>query len=101
MGLSLNEVSQALANLPTERAPTKADWERLSRSWRTQLDERLETLERLRDELDGCIGCGCLSLRRCRLYNPGDAASGLGAGPRYLLGDDPHDAGAQVARKND
>jgi MerR family transcriptional regulator, redox-sensitive transcriptional activator SoxR len=99
MGLSLNEVSQALANLPTDRAPTKADWERLSRSWRRQLDERLEILEQLRDELDGCIGCGCLSLRRCRLYNPGDVASGLGTGPRYLLGDDPHDAGAQVPRK--
>jgi MerR family redox-sensitive transcriptional activator SoxR len=96
IGLSLNEVGHALDTLPTDRVPTKADWERLSRSWRRHLDERLETLERLRDELDGCIGCGCLSLRRCRLYNPGDAASRLGTGPRYLLGDDPHYAGAQV-----
>jgi MerR family redox-sensitive transcriptional activator SoxR len=87
MGLSLRDVSRALATLPADRAPTKAEWERLSRSWRWELDERIATLERLRDELNGCIGCGCLSLRRCRLYNPGDAASALGTGPRYLLGD--------------
>lgn len=87
LGLTLAEISSALARLPADRAPTRAQWEGLSRSWRKQLDERIETLERLRDDLTGCIGCGCLSLQRCRIYNPGDAASSLGSGPRYLLGD--------------
>ena len=93
MGLSLGEVSRALARLPQDRAPTKREWEALSRSWKSQLQERMATLGRLRDELNGCIGCGCLSLRRCRLYNPGDAAARLGTGPRFLLDDDPGDVG--------
>lgn len=89
VGLSLDEISEALHLLPTGRTPTKADWARLSRSWRTRLDERIAELERLRDNLTSCIGCGCLSLQRCALYNPKDLASARGAGPRYLLGDDP------------
>ena len=89
VGLTLDEITDALAMLPADRAPTKAQWARVSRAWRGRLDERIATLERLRDELTGCIGCGCLSLRRCRLYNPEDVAATRGTGPRYLLGDDP------------
>jgi MerR family redox-sensitive transcriptional activator SoxR len=91
LGLSLEEVGDALATLPPDRTPTRAQWARLSRSWRGRLDERIAALESLRDDLTGCIGCGCLSLQRCRLYNPDDAAAALGTGPRYLLGDDPED----------
>jgi MerR family redox-sensitive transcriptional activator SoxR len=83
----LDEIGEALASLPVERSPTKADWRRLSRLWRTRLDDRIAALERLRDDLDGCIGCGCLSLRSCALFNPGDVASTRGTGPRYLFGD--------------
>ena len=89
MGLSLDEIAEALSTLPPERAPTKAEWAKISRLWRRRLDERIGMLERLRDDLTGCIGCGCLSLRTCRLFNPDDAAASLGTGPRFLLGDDP------------
>lgn len=89
LGLSLEEIAAALGRLPADRAPTKAEWGRLSRAWRARLDERIAELERLRDDLTGCIGCGCLSLATCRLYNPQDAASTSGKGPRFLLGDDP------------
>jgi MerR family redox-sensitive transcriptional activator SoxR len=91
VGLTLDEIREALSSLPEGRTPTKADWARLSRSWRPQLDEQIAVLERLRDELTSCIGCGCLSLRTCALYNPDDAAAALGAGPRYLLGDTSDD----------
>jgi len=91
MGLTLEQISTALATLPPDRAPTKAQWAKLSRSWRSELDERIGTLERLRDDLTGCIGCGCLSLQRCTLYNPEDVAATRGTSARYLLGDDPHD----------
>jgi MerR family redox-sensitive transcriptional activator SoxR len=91
IGLSLQEIRAALAKLPSDRTPTKADWERLSRSWQRGLNDRILDLERLRDELTGCIGCGCLSLRRCSLFNRGDRAAANGAGARYLLGDDPED----------
>lgn len=87
VGLRLDEIRAALATLPGARTPTQADWARLSRRWQPLLDERIAALTRLRDQLSSCIGCGCLSLRRCALYNPGDAAARLGAGPRYLLGD--------------
>ncbi|MCU1353909.1 MAG: transcriptional regulator, MerR family, partial [Acidimicrobiales bacterium] len=70
IGLSLEEVRSVLGDLPAERTPTKADWARVSRTWRARLDEQIAVLERLRDELDSCIGCGCLSLKACRLYNP-------------------------------
>lgn len=89
VGLSLEEIGAALATLPEGRTPTKADWARLSRSWRGRIDDQIATLERLRDDLTGCIGCGCLSLQRCRLNNPQDVAASTGSGPRYLLGEDP------------
>lgn len=86
LGLSLEEIGAALATLPGGRTPTKADWARLSRAWRGRIDEEIRLLELLRDELSSCIGCGCLSLQSCRLYNPADGAAALGSGPRYLLG---------------
>jgi MerR family transcriptional regulator, redox-sensitive transcriptional activator SoxR len=86
VGVSLEEIRTALAELPESRTPTRADWERLSRHWQGRLEEQIALLERLRDNLAGCIGCGCLSLKRCRLYNPDDELSGLGPGPRRLLG---------------
>ncbi|MDQ4134341.1 MAG: redox-sensitive transcriptional activator SoxR [Actinomycetota bacterium] len=89
VGLSLDEIRAAMASLPEGRTPTRADWERLSRSWRSQLDERITVLERLRDRLTSCIGCGCLSLKTCALTNADDAAATFGSGPRYLLGDRP------------
>ena len=84
VGLSLDEIADALATLPEGRTPTKADWSRLSRSWRARLDEQIERIERLRDRLDGCIGCGCLSLRTCALNNPGDEAAARGPGAVHL-----------------
>ncbi|QNN53853.1 redox-sensitive transcriptional activator SoxR [Nocardioides mesophilus] len=84
VGLTLDEVAEALATLPEGRTPTKADWSRLSRSWRPRLDEQIERLERLRDKLDSCIGCGCLSLRTCALRNAGDEAASRGPGAVYL-----------------
>jgi MerR family transcriptional regulator, redox-sensitive transcriptional activator SoxR len=85
VGLSLEEIKQALAALPQARTPTAADWRRLSQSWRPRLDHRIAELERLRDRLDSCIGCGCLSLRVCQLSNPDDVAASLGSGPQWLL----------------
>jgi MerR family redox-sensitive transcriptional activator SoxR len=87
VGLSLGEIRTALAALPDRRTPTRRDWERLSSSWRPMLDERIRLLERLRDDLSGCIGCGCLSLTTCPLYNPDDVLAANGPGPRILLGD--------------
>ena len=84
VGLSLEEIRAALATLPASRTPTKADWARLSRSWQARLDEQIAGLVSLRDGLTSCIGCGCLSLRRCALSNPGDAAARSGPGARYL-----------------
>jgi MerR family redox-sensitive transcriptional activator SoxR len=87
VGLSLDEIRTALSTLPQNRTPTKQDWERLSSSWRPRLDAQIAMLERLRDRLTGCIGCGCLSLRLCRLVNPDDEAAERGPGPRYILDD--------------
>lgn len=87
VGLRLEEIATALSQLPDSRTPTKADWTRLSQRWRTVLDARIHALEALRDQLDQCIGCGCLSLTACKLYNPADAAGVRGSGPRYLMGD--------------
>ncbi len=87
VGLTLDQIGQALATLPSDRTPMKRDWERLSRAWRSRLDERIAELERLRDTLTGCIGCGCLSLRTCTLLNRADRVSMNGPGARYLLGD--------------
>jgi MerR family redox-sensitive transcriptional activator SoxR len=92
VGLTIEEIRGALATLPSSRTPTKSDWERLSQAWRPRLDEQIAVLERLRDKLTSCIGCGCLSFKSCALYNPRDAAAELGAGPRYLLGDVPPDS---------
>jgi MerR family redox-sensitive transcriptional activator SoxR len=92
VGLTLEEIRASLATLPDHRTPTKADWQRLSRQWRPRLDEQIALLVGLRDELTECIGCGCLSLQACSLYNREDAAQRLGPGPRYLLGDTWHDA---------
>ena len=89
VGLTLDETRYALDALPDGRSPTKRDWEKLSRRWRADLDRRIAELELLRDELTSCIGCGCLSLRSCALFNSSDAAAQRGSGPRYLLGDRP------------
>lgn len=89
LGFSIAEIRNQLATLPNGRNPTAADWRRLSATYRADLNRRIATLEKLRDDLDGCIGCGCLSLDRCRLYNPDDRAARHGTGPRYLLGDTP------------
>jgi MerR family redox-sensitive transcriptional activator SoxR len=85
VGLTLDEIRDALHSLPERRTPTEKDWQKLSRSWRPRLDAQIAMLERLRDRLDGCIGCGCLSMRTCRMLNPDDRAGGRGPGPRYVL----------------
>jgi MerR family transcriptional regulator, redox-sensitive transcriptional activator SoxR len=85
VGISLADVATALASLPSDGAPSRADWTRLSAAWRTGLDERIAQLTRLRDTLDDCIGCGCLSIDRCRLRNPADRLADDGPGPRRLL----------------
>jgi MerR family redox-sensitive transcriptional activator SoxR len=87
MGLSLDEIGAELAKLPDNRAPSRRDWSRLSSGWSSRIDERIAELERLKIGLTECIGCGCLSLDRCKLANPGDAAGRRGAGPRYWIGD--------------
>ncbi|MGH3471606.1 MAG: redox-sensitive transcriptional activator SoxR [Nocardioidaceae bacterium] len=84
VGLSLDEVLAALSTLPSGRTPTKADWERVSRTWTTRLDRQIADLQRLKEKLTGCVGCGCLSMRTCVLSNPGDIQGGLGAGPAWL-----------------
>jgi MerR family transcriptional regulator, redox-sensitive transcriptional activator SoxR len=88
----LRHISGAFGTLPAGRTPTRADWTRLSQAWRADVDARIEHLQRLRDQLDGCIGCGCLSLRKCALYNRDDKLATTGAGPRRLLVDSPQAA---------
>jgi MerR family redox-sensitive transcriptional activator SoxR len=85
LGLGLTEIEQALATLPQGRTPTLGDWQRISRSLRSELDARIKLLTRTRAKLDECIGCGCLSLERCRLYNKEDRAGAAGPGPRFVL----------------
>jgi MerR family redox-sensitive transcriptional activator SoxR len=87
VGLSLDEIGAELAKLPGDRAPTRRDWSRLSRAWGARIDERIAELERLKAGLTECIGCGCLSLTRCRLANPDDRAGARGPGARYWIGD--------------
>lgn len=84
IGVGLDEVREGLEKLPDGRTPTRSDWTRLSRSWRGRLDEQIAALTALRDGLDSCIGCGCLSLKRCALSNPADLAGANGAGARFL-----------------
>lgn len=91
VGLSLEAIGVALDSLPSSRTPTAKDWERIAASWRGDLDRHIESLVRLRDDLNGCIGCGCLSLDGCALLNADDRASIRGPGARYLLGDVPPD----------
>jgi len=88
VGLSLEEIRAALDSLPDGRTPTELDWGMLAATWRPRIEAKIRMLERLRDRLDGCIACGCLSLRSCRLLNPGDCAGDRGPGPRRLLEDD-------------
>lgn len=88
VGVPLSEIAEALATLPEARTPTKADWARLSARWRARLDDQIALLERLRDKLTGCVGCGCLSLKRCAIANPDDALAERGPGPVWLLGDE-------------
>lgn len=92
VGLSLEEIRAALATLPDGRTPTAADWTRLARQWTPLLDARIAALTRLRDQLGACIGCGCLSLKRCALYNPGDLAAVRGPGARWWMGESSGDS---------
>lgn len=92
VGLSLDQIRSALSSLPDARTPNQKDWVRLSSAWRPLLDQKIVELTRLRDQLESCIGCGCLSLTKCALYNPGDLAARKGTGARYLLGDKPEGA---------
>ena len=87
VGISLERIAEALAGLPDSRTPTRADWTHLSRLWRSELDQRIEALGLLRDQLDQCIGCGCLSLKVCKLFNAGDELAKTGSGPRRLMAD--------------
>jgi MerR family redox-sensitive transcriptional activator SoxR len=91
IGISLDEVDRALSTLPDGRTPNRRDWSKLSSSWKAELDQRIAALARLRDDLNDCIGCGCLSLSSCALLNPQDRAASLGSGARYLMGDRPND----------
>lgn len=96
LGLTLEEIRIALNELPYARTPDRHDWQRLSLSWRGSLDQRIADLQALRDRLSGCIGCGCLSLESCALFNPADRAAQAGAGARYLFAEEP-DPGAERA----
>lgn len=87
LGYSLREIQAALGSLPDNRTPTRADWDRLSSKFSRDIDRKIDQLQLLKDDLSSCIGCGCLSLKRCRLYNPSDKARHLGSGARFLLGD--------------
>ena len=98
VGLTLDEIGAELAKLPPGRVPTRRDWSRLSRGWSSRIEERIAELERLRAGLTECIGCGCLSLDRCKLANPDDRAAGFGPGPRYWIGDRPLSAGRGSGR---
>ena len=85
LGFSIEEIRHRLDRLPAKRTPTQKDWERISKDFRNELEQRINVMTRMRDRLDGCIGCGCLSLDKCQLYNPEDRAQRGGAGPRFIL----------------
>ena len=98
IGLSLRDIKAALDKLPADKAPTRAQWARAARAWQARIDQQVAELQTMSATLGSCIGCGCLSLRRCALYNPDDAAARLGAGARWLLGDElPADGAASEA----
>lgn len=92
LGFSLKEIKSQLDTLPGDRPPTLKQWRRISSGFRESIEDRIETLILMRDRLDGCIGCGCLSLKKCALYNEDDLVRRSGPGPRYLMGDEPADA---------
>lgn len=89
IGVTLDEISLALGALPENKQPTKQDWQRMSKKWAKTLDDKINDMQRLRHNLDSCIGCGCLSLKSCQLFNPNDEVSSRGTGPRYLMEDPP------------
>lgn len=97
-GYTLPQIRELMAGLPAGRTPNARDWRKISEQFRDTLDQRIDTLRRMRDDLDGCIGCGCLSLDKCRLYNPADKAASRGAGPRYLMGDSSAEIGEMQHR---
>lgn len=86
-GFSIARIREVMAMLPESRTPTERDWQKIAQGMRAELDQRIEALERMRDSLDGCIGCGCLSMKKCALYNPDDEIAARGAGPRFFMGD--------------
>lgn len=88
IGLTIDQIRDLMASLPEGRTPTKSDWSKISRKFRETLDQRIAMMQRMRDNLDGCIGCGCLSLKVCQLYNPEDKAYRLGVGPRYIISEE-------------
>jgi MerR family redox-sensitive transcriptional activator SoxR len=98
MGVPLSAIASALRTLPGSRDPTPADWERLSLRWHRELDARIAVLEKLRDQLSSCIGCGCLSLERCQIFNPDDKVAVEGDGPRLLMPNEPRSAKKQGSR---
>ncbi|MHB2264088.1 redox-sensitive transcriptional activator SoxR [Aliihoeflea sp. PC F10.4] len=97
IGLSLDEIGDELGRLPADRVPGRGDWERLSSTWRDRIEARIAELERLRESLGECIGCGCLSLKHCKLANPQDRAARGGPGARYWIGDDKGDSKEDAA----
>jgi MerR family redox-sensitive transcriptional activator SoxR len=99
VGLSLEEARAALDRLPVERAPSATEWNAVARTWQRRIDERIAGLERLKERLTGCIGCGCLSLRKCGLYNPDDAAGSYGPGARYLMEEAAREGGREPGRQ--
>ena len=91
MGYTLNQINKVLGSLPNNRTPTKSDWDRLSKQFDQDIDAQIADLQKLKNSLSGCIGCGCLSLNSCKLFNPNDGISQKGSGPRYLMGDSSDD----------
>ena len=94
-GFTIEQIRRELAGLPKSRTPNKRDWQRIATVFGTALDRKIDALQQLKARLDGCIGCGCLSLEACKLYNPEDRAARLGPGPRYLMGDRPERLGVE------
>ncbi|MET4692319.1 redox-sensitive transcriptional activator SoxR [Endozoicomonas lisbonensis] len=99
LGVTLEEIAQAFAALPDNRTPNKKDWDILARRWGRQLDERIAIMQRLRSQLNGCMGCGCLSMKHCELVNPNDAVASHGAGARYVM-EAPEERFAEISSEN-